>query len=86
MVPNTFSRQKVYRYSPLPVKESLLLVIYLLPMNESPIKHELIMSYIYSTLWESFENTRDDTDVNLTIAYFKVDQGNEKTMEVLDFN
>ena len=33
----------------------------------------------------SIQDTRDDTDVNLTIAYFKVDQSNEKTTEVPDF-
>ena len=44
------------------------------------------MSYIYSIYKEVFEDTRDDTDVNLTIAYFKVYQSNEKTTEVPDFN
>ena len=40
--------------------------------NEACINNELD-----STLWEVFEDTEDDTDVNFTIAYFKVDQSNE---------
>ena len=46
----------------------------------------LIMSYVYSTSCEVLKDTGDDTNVNLTIAYFKVDQSNEKTTEVPDFN
>ena len=39
-----------------------------------------------STLWKVFEDTGDDTDVNLTIEDFKVDPSNEETMEVPGFN
>ena len=45
----TFSRRTVRRNSPLPTNGSSLLVTFPLPINGSPMKHVLIMSYVYST-------------------------------------
>ena len=49
--------------------------------NEAYVDNEL-----YSTLWEALEDTRDNIDINLTIAYFIIDQSNETITEAPDFN
>lgn len=73
MVPNTFLDERILANGNLSFTNERI-------ANEAYVDNEL-----YSTLWEALEDTEDDTNVNLIIAYFKVDQSNEKTIESSDF-